>query len=322
MVYRHLRTPDRRGQALPLRHQGRLLQSDRRLFHGCGCRPPSLSTPSTTPSGPETPPTRSPTHGPGVDFSRLRASPQRRRAAGIDGESWHLCRQRRHGIILRPAAKERAQHQEVEDARNFVWPSPPGSRRPTTVAGVSVDLGDSRQSNMRPSTASQKRPSTPDQPSQLKAGQSLISDCALLTRVVTSLSSRQSALPTELPLGGPGVLPPPSRCPACRRVVPAPVATSGDPEPGRTRPSQPKKLANPGLMLIETKRSGEVTGHIGWADVEIKGCGPIRVLAKSYGRQRDRVGHRISRSLAGHGGRWSAGPLYRTLSLRTAPCEI
>ena len=32
---RHLRTPDRRRQALSLCHQGRLLHSDRRLFHGC-----------------------------------------------------------------------------------------------------------------------------------------------------------------------------------------------------------------------------------------------------------------------------------------------
>jgi hypothetical protein len=35
-----------------------------------------------------------------------------------------------------------------------------------------VDLGDSRQSSMKLSTASQKRPETKDQPSQLKAGQS------------------------------------------------------------------------------------------------------------------------------------------------------
>jgi hypothetical protein len=39
-----------------------------------------------------------------------------------------------------------------------------------------VDSGDSRQLNMRLSTASQKRPETKDQPSQSKAGQSHTSD--------------------------------------------------------------------------------------------------------------------------------------------------
>jgi len=57
--------------------------------------------------------------------------------------------------------------------RNSGWPSSAGSNGPTTVAGVSVSSDDSRQSNMRPSTAPQQRPETPNQPSQSKAGQTL-----------------------------------------------------------------------------------------------------------------------------------------------------
>jgi hypothetical protein len=55
-------------------------------------------------------------------------------------------------------------------ARICASPSPRGSNAPTTAAAVSVDSGDSRQLNMRLYTVSQKRPETPDQPSQSKEG--------------------------------------------------------------------------------------------------------------------------------------------------------
>ena len=92
---------------------------------------------------------------------------------GSMGRVGNVRRQRRHGVVLLTAPEERARLQAMEDARG----TPSGHRHldradlqpPPPSAGTREAHAES---NMRPSTASQERPETPDQPSQPKAGQS------------------------------------------------------------------------------------------------------------------------------------------------------
>ncbi len=111
--------PTARGQALSLRRQGRLLDSDRRVFHGCShAGLPRGQRSQQRPLYPRRPRRDRPQRqGVAIPLSCLRTRPQRRRAAGLDGKSRDVCRQRGHGIIFRPAAKERAQLPAMEDAR-------------------------------------------------------------------------------------------------------------------------------------------------------------------------------------------------------------
>ncbi len=107
---RYHRTRHRRGQAVSVRDQGRLLQPDRRLLHRLanesilGGGGPAQRDRTANAAGR---PDRSQRSRQPVPVQEVRPRPQSPPAARLDGPSRSLRRQRRHGILLRPAPKER-----------------------------------------------------------------------------------------------------------------------------------------------------------------------------------------------------------------------
>jgi putative transposase len=107
---RYHRTPHRRGEALPLRSEGRLFREDRRVLDGLA---------NEILAGHLRAGERSPGSPPGRDSGALGsrlpvpASPLHRNAPApgadrLDGQGWCVRGQRRHGVVLLSAAEERA----------------------------------------------------------------------------------------------------------------------------------------------------------------------------------------------------------------------
>ena len=121
VAHRHHRAPDRRGQALLLRHQGRLLQPHRRLLASTDRMTAALAVSALRnaialrhPVG-----TVDNSFGPGISISiqGLRPHAEAQRTHRIDGPGRRVRRQRRHGVVLLAAAEERPRPPTLGDPR-------------------------------------------------------------------------------------------------------------------------------------------------------------------------------------------------------------
>ena len=172
---RHHRAPHRRGQALPLRDQGRVLQQDRRLLdrlpdegvvgggraaqRGRRCAPGRND--------------RALRPGQSIPVPEVRPCAVAQRVTRIDGPGRCMRRQCRDGVVLRAAAEERPGSATlVAPGTNYGWRSSPGSSGPTTASAGNAASGSSPRSSSRQSTGPQTRPEPLNPTSQPKWGQS------------------------------------------------------------------------------------------------------------------------------------------------------
>ena len=141
---RHHRAPHRRGQALPVRDQGRLLQPDRRLLH----RLADDRLPRRRRAAQRHRPARSGRHhralGPRqpVPLPRVRPGAARTTACAARWAGSAPAATTPRWSRSSPAAEERPRPPALADPRaNSAWRSSPGSRRPTTADAAKTRLG-------------------------------------------------------------------------------------------------------------------------------------------------------------------------------------
>ncbi len=169
----HHRAPHGRGQALPLRGQGRLFRQDRRLLDGLADEV-FAGRRRAGERGAVTPPGRDIVHSDRgsqfrsrrfVESSGTTGSPARwdgsvrARTTPRWNRSSRCCRRTSWTVNGGPPG------------RNSGWPSRPGSKGPTTAGDGKDGWANSRPSNMKQSTG--PRSQRPKTPSQQKPGQSL-----------------------------------------------------------------------------------------------------------------------------------------------------